>query len=110
MYEKGDGSVDFFELFWAGGCSHAWLKFYPEYERIGAILGQGQVGNAPCKLTDMKKTLEWELETIPKDLKVLLCERSYCRTCSFEWSFATRGYLRWAVASLLQRSRSRKKP
>lgn len=100
MYETKHGSIELYEVNWAGGCEAAWLKFYPEYERIGAVLGSGFIGQGPAKLTSMQKTLEWEINTIKADSKVLLCGRSDCRTCQVEWEFSEGSALLCAIRRL----------
>lgn len=87
-YLSKDGTIQLFEVNWSGGCSDAWLKFYPAYREIGAFLGEGTVGEAPAKISSMKKTLDWELEHIARDPTLLLCGRKTCRICHMEWAFS----------------------
>jgi len=101
MYETPDGKVELFEVFWSGGCSHAWLKYYPAYEEIGAILGSGAIGMAPAMLTDMACTLDWELQKIKEDPKSLLCGRETCKTCALYWSFSHKNRIRWMYHRLI---------
>ncbi len=103
MWERPDGTEEFFKIFWAGGCWQAWLKFYPEYKKVGAVLGSGTVGKGPSLLTDMAKTLNWEAEALERDPTLLLCGRSSCRTCYLEWEFSTGSKLVWALKRLWNR-------
>lgn len=107
MYENEAGEVEFFEMFWAGGCTEAWLKYYPEYEKIGAVIGDGLVGAGPAKYTDMKKTLDWEMAEIGGNPRSLLCGRKHCRTCALEWEFSDKKFLPWAFARLFDRIKNR---
>jgi len=89
-YIDRSGNICLFKMHWAGGCPDAWLKFYPYYENIGAVVSNGFVGKAPSMITDMKKTLDWEISYIGNNPKVLCCDRLTCITCRLEWDFAGR--------------------
>ena len=111
MYETPcRAEIELFEVFWAGGCSQAWLKYYPDYERIGAFLGMGTIGAAPAKLSDMAKTLEWELDKIAKDPRSLICDRPDCRICALEYEFSHKNWLRWAFHRAIYRVKSKLGP
>lgn len=99
LFYDANSEVKLFKRNWAGGCVDAWRKFYPEYERIGAVIGRGQVGGSPALLTCMKKTLEWEFEMIKADPRVLLCGNKSCRVCQLEWEFSQGSFLHWYIAS-----------
>lgn len=104
MYETVEGDVELFEINWSGGCANAWLKFYPEYERIGAVLASGLIGAAPAKLTSMQKTLEWELKTIRENPRLLHCGKHDCRTCQLEWGFSDGSWFMYVLRTILPKS------
>lgn len=79
--------IDNFKMNWAGACKEAIFQLNDEYESCdGAICAHAKVGNAPAKLSDMRKTLELELELIKKDpMSFLKCGSSNCITCELTW-------------------------
>jgi aminoglycoside 3-N-acetyltransferase len=106
-YLSKDGSVKLYEHYWTGACSDAWLKFYPSYYEIGAILSEGNVGNAPAKVSSMKKTLEWELAHIGENPSSLSCGRLACRICHMEWEFSKGNAFTYRIVVFLERIRRR---
>ena len=64
-------------------------NFIPLYREAGGILAEGKVGNADSKITDMKKTLEVELEVLKKDPTFFFCDNPGCRPCRIGWEFST---------------------
>jgi aminoglycoside N3'-acetyltransferase len=95
-YLNEDGEVITFERNWAGGCSFGFSKFIPLYRDAGAILGEGQVGDAPSKITDMRGTLEVEIDTLSKDPAFFLCDNPLCESCRLSWEFSDGS--RWILA------------
>jgi aminoglycoside 3-N-acetyltransferase len=95
-YLNEDGEVVTFERNWAGGCGFGFNKFIPLYRDAGAILGEGQIGNAESKITDMKRTLEVEIDKLSKDPAFFLCDNPLCESCRLSWDFSDGS--RWILA------------
>ncbi|MDK9700961.1 MAG: AAC(3) family N-acetyltransferase [bacterium] len=86
-YLDADGQVKFFQRNWAGGCARGFINFIPLYEKEGAILATGHVGNAAAKMTDLKKTLEIELRVLRENPSFFLCDDPLCSSCRTSWEF-----------------------
>jgi aminoglycoside 3-N-acetyltransferase len=87
-FRDAEGKVRTFQVNWVGGCGNGFPKFYPEYDKVGAILKRGLIGEADSILTDMKKTLEVELDVLSKTPEFMLCDDPYCSDCQIKWSFS----------------------
>jgi len=96
-FKNDDGDIKLFALDWAGLCSRAIYNLLPEYDKIPqAVISRAKVGEADTILTDMKKTLEIELDLLGKDTKHLDCGDKNCYQCQLSWRFSkgsTLGYL-----------------
>ena len=88
-YVSEDGRVVTFERDWAGACARGFINFLPHYRPAGAILSEGRVGRAEAKITDMKRTLEVELELLRRDPAMLMCQDPACVECRLSWEFST---------------------
>lgn len=84
-YINAEGVTKIFELNWAGACHSGLIKFIPAYRAAGAILHEGKVGKADSKITDMKKTLDVELDILKKDPGFFMCDNPACLTCRATW-------------------------
>ncbi len=85
--EKGRAVL--FERDWAGACARGFVNFLAYYGPTGAILSEGHVGRAEAKITDMKKTLEVELELLRRNPSLLMCSDPACVDCRLSWQFST---------------------
>ena len=101
-----NGRVLTFERDWAGACARGFVNFMPHYRRTGGILSEGTVGRAPAKITDMKRTLEVELELLRDNPWMFMCEDPACVECRLSWEFST-GSLPVVVWENLRRGRLR---
>lgn len=99
-----DGEIKDFIVNWSGGCVKAFYNLNELYNNTaGAVLGRGMVGNAPAKLTDMKKTLSAELEYIRKDpAGFLKCSDPECFTCSLTWEISHESFLKYFTRMLIR--------
>jgi len=88
-YDYKSGQIRLYERNWSGVCSEGFNKFLPLYRKGGAVLSEGKVGNADSKITDMKKTLEIEIETLSKDPKFFFCDDPTCTDCRLGWNFSS---------------------
>ena len=95
-----DGRVKTFERDWAGACARGFVNFLPHYRPAGAILCEGRIGQAEAKITDMRKTLEIELELLRRDPTLLMCQDPACVECRLSWEFSTGSLLGVAVENL----------
>jgi len=84
--EKGEMKV--FMLNWAGGCAKGFNNLMNIYKENGCIISEGLIGNAPSMITDMKKTLECEIELFSKNPKAFLCDDPCCVNCRMSWDFS----------------------
>jgi aminoglycoside N3'-acetyltransferase len=105
-YVENGGRVVTFERDWAGACTKGFVNFMPRYRSIGAILSEGRVGLAQAKITDMKLTLEAELELLRKDPSLLMCDDPTCVECRLSWEFST-GSLGGVILHNLRKGRLR---
>ena len=99
-YHKTDNSSKLFLVNWAGGCVAGFNKLLPEYRKIGAFLYEGKVGQADIIVSDMKKTLEWELAEGRKNPKFFFCDNSACIDCRLSWKFSTGNLLKVMLANI----------
>lgn len=88
-YDYKTGQVRLFERNWSGACPKGFINFIPLYRKVGAVLSEGKVGNADSKITDMRKTLEIELETLSKNPSFFFCDDPACVGCRVTWDFST---------------------
>jgi len=87
-YDYETKQIKTFERTWSGGCGVGFNNFIPFYREAGAIKAEGKVGNADSKITDMKQTLEIELEKLSKEPTFFLCNQPTCRDCRLSWDFS----------------------
>jgi len=83
------GKTVTFERNWSGACAEGLINFIPLYREAGAILSEGKVGCAESKITDMRKTLNVELEALSKDPTFFFCSDPACVGCRLTWDFST---------------------
>jgi aminoglycoside 3-N-acetyltransferase len=101
-----NGRVVTFERDWAGACARGFANFMPHYRRTGGILSEGTVGRAPAKITDMKRTLEVEVELLRDNPWMFMCEDQACVECRLSWEFST-GSLMMVILENLRRGKLR---
>ena len=95
-YRNENGDIVTFERNWSGGCGVGFNNFIPLYRDAGAILSEGKIGNADSKITDMKQTLEIEIEKLSQDPAFFLCSNPLCESCRLSWEFSDGS--RWRMA------------
>ncbi|GAH28757.1 unnamed protein product, partial [marine sediment metagenome] len=87
-YDYETKQIKTFERNWSGGCGVGFNNFIPFYRDAGAIKSEGRVGNADSKITDMRETLEIELEMLSKEPRLFLCNQPTCKDCRLSWDFS----------------------
>ncbi|MBN2537003.1 AAC(3) family N-acetyltransferase [candidate division WOR-3 bacterium] len=97
MFRDETGAVRLFEANWAGGCSRGFNSFIPLYERGGAFVGRGRVGDAEASITGMNRTLAIDLEVLARDPRFFFCNDPSCYSCRVSWDFSPRTP-RWYAA------------
>lgn len=102
-YLVDDGLVKLFELNWSGA-GHGFNKFMPMYQQAGAILGQGYVGYAPAKITDMKKTYDVEIDVLKSNPSFQLCDRKDCVECRLSWEFTEQNLITFLKENVIDLS------
>jgi aminoglycoside N3'-acetyltransferase len=105
-YRSGLDRVVTFERDWAGACARGFVKFLPHYRRAGAIASEGRVGEAESKITDMKRTLEVELEILRENPSFFMCDDPACVDCRLSWEFSDGSLLAVLYQNLRKRNRS----
>ena len=85
MYNDEKGRKKLFERNWAGLCHDGLIKFMPAYRAAGAILHEGKIGEADSKITDMKRTLEVEIDLLKKNPRFFMCDSPTCMVCRVTW-------------------------
>ncbi len=88
VHYKSEGNTKLFLVNWAGGCVAGFNKLLPKYKEIGAFLYEGKVGNADIIVSDMKKTLEWEISEGKKNPSFFFCNNPACIDCRLSWKFS----------------------
>lgn len=86
-YKDENDEIKLFKLNWSGA-GHGFNKFIPKYQEAGAIIGQGYIGYAASKITDMKKTYEVEKSILSSDPTFQLCNDPMCVECRLSWSYS----------------------
>ena len=79
------GTVELYERDWVGGCGQGFNNFIEEYRSRGAIINEGRVGAAPSKITDMRMTLDIELEILKEQPEFFKCGNPACFECRTSW-------------------------
>lgn len=93
-YKSADNPKKLFLVNWAGGCVAGFNKLLPEYKKIGAFLYEGKVGEAEIIVSDMAKTLEWELGEGVNKPDFFFCANPACIDCRLAWKFSTGNLLK----------------
>ena len=101
-YLDNSGEKKLFISNWAGGCASGFNKLFPFYRDNGAILSEGKVGEAESMITDMKKTLDIEVQELKKNPRFFMCDDSGCVHCRLTWEFSDKSYLRTFATNLLR--------
>ncbi|MHB8104779.1 MAG: AAC(3) family N-acetyltransferase [Dehalococcoidales bacterium] len=101
-YDYKTGQIRLFERNWSGACDKGLINFIPLYRKMGAIIAEGKVGNADSKITDMKKTLEIEVETLSKNPSFFFCNDPSCEGCRLTWDFSTGSTLSFKYHSTIK--------
>jgi aminoglycoside N3'-acetyltransferase len=107
-YRDANGNIKLFEKNWPTGCRNIHIQFLPLYaQKNGAILKVSKLGNAETTLTDMKKTLEIELELGKRDLNYFLCSDPACYRCQLNWSHSKGSFLKVIIENLKRKKYKR---
>lgn len=93
-YQASDGKKKLFLVNWAGGCADGFNKLLPDYKKVGAIIYEGKVGSADIIVSDMKKTLEWEVLEGTRNPQFFFCDNPACVDCRLAWTFSTGNLLK----------------
>lgn len=87
-YVDEQGETKLFRRTWAGGCDRGFSNFVPLYKQSDAFINVGLVGEAETTLSDMKKTLDLELDTLSRNPAFFLCDNPKCTNCRYSWEFS----------------------
>ena len=88
-YKADDGQIKLFIRDWAGGCDKGFSNFVDLYKEKNGFINVDQVGNAETTLSDMRTTLDIELETLGRNPSYFLCNDPKCISCRYSWEFST---------------------
>lgn len=97
-YQTEENQVKFHEVNWVGGCGFGFTNLMPEFEKQGAILYNGKLGNADLKISSMKKTYDIEIEKLKENPRHILCSNDSCLDCRVSWSFSP-----WSLSKYILR-------
>lgn len=101
-YKNDRGEVKLFQLNWAGMCHDGFQKFSTLYDQVpGAIISRAQVGQTESTLTDMKKTLEIELQALINNPGFFMCQNKDCFCCQLSWEFSPAKPVSFLLRSVL---------
>lgn len=87
-YKTDEGEIRLFVRDWAGGCDKGFSNFVPLYKEHNSFINEALVGQAESTLSDMKKTLEVELDTMRVNPGFFLCDDPKCFNCRYSWEFS----------------------
>jgi len=97
-----NGQIRTFKMNWNGGCGKGFPKFIPLYEERGALIRRGKIGNACAILTNMRKTLNVEMEVLKKDPAFFFCDDPLCTDCRLNWEHSNGNIIVFTFRWLLQ--------
>jgi len=96
-YYDNNNQLKLFRRNWAGACHNGFINFVPFYDKVGAVLSRGKIGQSDCKITDMKKTLDIEIDLLKRDPSFFMCRSKYCIECQLSWTFSKGNFGRLAL-------------
>lgn len=96
-YYQDESNLKQFVRNWAGGCAKGFNNFLDDYRASGAIISDGFIGNAPSKISDMKKTLQIEYEILKRNPKYMFCDDRKCVNCKLTWDFHRESVLNYLL-------------
>lgn len=99
-----NGILKPFIINWPDGCPKGFNNLIPRYHKIGAVLAEGKIGNAEALVTDMHKTLDYELQLGKEDPKFFMCNDPTCYKCRITWKQSTDS----KIATIINCIKSRK--
>jgi aminoglycoside 3-N-acetyltransferase len=88
-YLNEKGVVSTFKVNWHGGCGNGFPKFIPLYHENGHVINDTKIGEANGLLTNMKGTLDLEMEVLSKDPSFYFCDNKGCLDCRLNWEHST---------------------
>lgn len=91
-YRDENGKLRYYKHHWASGCPKGFSTLVPYYEKGGAIISRGKVGETIAQLSSMSKTLLIEKELLHKDPTLFFCGDPSCLSCSFNWKHSKYSY------------------
>lgn len=97
VYYIENHKLKFHKMNWVGGCGFGFTNLMDEFEKQGAILYKGKIGNADLSVTDMAKTYEIETKELKSNPEIILCKNEDCLDCRISWSFSDKSYFRFIL-------------
>lgn len=101
-YLDTNGNKKLFVSNWAGGCAAGFNKLFPLYRNASTVVAEGKVGDAESMITDMKKTLDFEVGELKKNPRFFMCDDPTCVHCRLTWEYSEKTYLKTFFANLLK--------
>lgn len=83
--DKINNNVKNFIISWAGGCDEGFNNLLSFYRNNNAFISEGTVGKSQAILSDMKKTLDLELELARSNPHFFMCDNPSCYKCRLTW-------------------------
>lgn len=96
VYDR-ENKIKLFKLNWSGICAEGLINFIQYYREGGAIISEGKVGYAEAKITDMRKTLDIEINILNKQPDFFFCNDPCCDGCRLTWAFSEKKYFKFLM-------------
>lgn len=103
-YKDENGKIRFFRHTWASGCPKAYKMLEPFYEELGGVMSKGTIGNADALITNMKRTLDIELQLFKENGDLVFCGDPSCISCSFNWRHSKYSFSDCVKANIQKRN------
>lgn len=103
VYYEENGEVKYHQINWVGGCGFGFTNLMEEFEKQGAVLYKGKIGNADLSITDMAKTYEIEKDILSVHPENILCKNKDCLDCRVSWSFSDKTHVRFFLDKIKAR-------
>ncbi|MGI6411299.1 MAG: AAC(3) family N-acetyltransferase [Bacteroidales bacterium] len=95
LYRTEKGDIELAKVNWNGGCSNGFVNFLPYYENNKAIISKGKLGRTQAILTDMKKTLEIEIQELKNNPSLFFCSNPACYSCKMTWEHSEKNKIKF---------------
>lgn len=103
-YRNSKGKKVKFVGNWAGGCATGFNRLLNDYRKNDCFIKEGLICNAPSILSDMQKTLNFELNRIKEDNGFFFCNDPTCINCQLTWKFSQGDFYKTLLENFKRRN------